>query len=380
MKLRRLDYSEYQGEDREWKLEGCTFRDVNLLVGRNATGKTRTLNVIRALARQLSEASQTPLSSGRFDTEFTTESETVSYLLEYHQRVIMDETLIINGKTYLKRAAEGKGKIWAEAIQQEIDFQLSPHQPAAYAKRDKIQHPFLEKLYTWGNELRRYDFGLPLGKDRLVLPIAVGQDDVSNATPDPKDAQQVIEIFSKGQKDFGTAFIDTIVGDMNKCGYGLESIGIGVSPDIHIGESGRVLAIYAKEQDIAANIYQTSMSGGMFRALSVLIQVNYSLLAGEPSCILIDDIGEGLDYSRSSALVKLLIDKIRGTSTQLIMATNDRFIMNSVPLEYWIVLVREGGACNPHNYDNSRAVFERFELTGLSNFDFFSSEYYLLGA
>ena len=68
----------------------------------------------------------------------------------------------------------------------------------------------------------------------------------------------------------------------------------------------------------------------MFRALSLITQITYSQLTSTPSCILVDDIGEGLDYERASALIKLVVEKARGKSIQLIMATNDRFVMNSV--------------------------------------------------
>lgn len=40
----------------------------------------------------------------------------------------------------------------------------------------------------------------------------------------------------------------------------------------------------------------------MYRALAVIIHLNYLLLAKKTSCILIDDIGEGLDFERSTAL------------------------------------------------------------------------------
>jgi len=115
----------------------------------------------------------------------------------------------------------------------------------------------------------------------------------------------------------------------------------------------------------------------MFRALSLIIQITYSQLAGVPSCILVDDIGEGLDYDRSTALVRLLIERAKDTSGQLIMATNDRFVMNNVPLEYWSVIQRIGGVSKIYNYRNSPKLFNDFGLTGLNNFDFFSTKYYL---
>lgn len=43
-------YSHNNGELEEWQLEGCALnQDINLIVGKNATGKTRTLNVIASL-------------------------------------------------------------------------------------------------------------------------------------------------------------------------------------------------------------------------------------------------------------------------------------------------------------------------------------------
>jgi ABC-type transport system involved in cytochrome bd biosynthesis fused ATPase/permease subunit len=95
------------------------------------------------------------------------------------------------------------------------------------------------------------------------------------------------------------------------------------------------------------------------------------------SCILIDDIGEGLDYERSTKLIKLIVDKAKGKSIQLIMATNDRFIINNIPLQYCTIAHRFGNNTVCANHRNSKKVFKEFEQTGLNNFDFFSSNYFL---
>lgn len=57
------------------------------------------------------------------------------------------------------------------------------------------------------------------------------------------------------------------------------------------------------------------------------------------------------------------------------MSTNDRFVMNSVPLEEWSVLRREGGKVTVHNYSNSRETFDDFKFTGLSNFSFLELDF-----
>ena len=54
MFLKSIEYAEYEGTPRVWKLEGCTFGNINLIVGKNATGKSRTLNIVNGLANLLS--------------------------------------------------------------------------------------------------------------------------------------------------------------------------------------------------------------------------------------------------------------------------------------------------------------------------------------
>ncbi|MDB9313022.1 hypothetical protein PN462_07905 [Spirulina sp. CS-785/01] len=53
--------------------------------------------------------------------------------------------------------------------------------------------------------------------------------------------------------------------------------------------------------------------------------------------------------------------------------------MNKVPLEYWSVIQRLPKKSLFYNYQNSKKVFEEFDYTGLSNFDFLSSEFYIAG-
>ena len=68
---------------------------------------------------------------------------------------------------------------------------------------------------------------------------------------------------------------------------------------------------------------------------------------------------------------------ISGTDVfiQLIMSTNDHYVMNNVPLEYWQVIQRKGGECRVFNYQNSKEKFDEFEYMGLNNFDFLATDY-----
>ena len=117
------------------------------------------------------------------------------------------------------------------------------------------------------------------------------------------------------------------------------------------------------------------MSQGMFRAFSIIAQVNYSQLASRATCILIDDIGEGLDFDRSSRLIEVLREKSQSSDFQLIMTTNDRFVMNHVPLDEWSVLQRTGAEVKVKNVHNSREQFEEFKFIGMSNFSLLEMDF-----
>ena len=87
----------------------------------------------------------------------------------------------------------------------------------------------------------------------------------------------------------------------------------------------------------------------------------------------------GLDFSRAKHLVNLLVKRAQSSGIQLIMSTNDSFIMNTVDIENWAVLHRDGNKISLYNYENSKEIFEDFKFTGLNNFDFYASEFFKSG-
>ena len=60
-------------------------------------------------------------------------------------------------------------------------------------------------------------------------------------------------------------------------------------------------AVYTTETGLEKQVTQRDMSQGMFRAFSVLVQLNYYILCGHKGFVIIDDIGEGLDFSQGQA-------------------------------------------------------------------------------
>ncbi|MEH2373093.1 ATP-binding protein [Nostoc sp.] len=386
MKLDLVEYCQDKGLPSEWRLDGCQLGDVNLIVGKNASGKSKILRAINLISGLLSgDASLRPDRMSRkwkltFDSDNADNKKI--YILTVDQGQVVKENFSIGFKNYLDRNESGIGVIWAEKLQTSIDFQTPTDEVAAFQRRDSIQHPVFDEIYNWASSLNYYQFGTDLGRNNVAVDSWIKK---IRKSRNKRDRENVIEVFKLGKSKSGQSFIEAIKSDMSSIGYNISDIDIQTPSLLFSEEEDEVSDkidlkwLYVQESDLKDKTEQNLISQGMFRALSLIIQINYSLLAKKPSCILIDDIGEGLDFERSSAMIKLLISKAQTGLVQLVMTTNDRFIMNGVPLEYWSVIERKPGLAKLHNIDNSKQIFEDFKFTGLNNFDFFATQFYVEG-
>lgn len=381
MILKAIKFCRFKGTKHEWSIEGkpidaifnqwATFTDINLIVGMNATGKSKTLMAILQIADLL--AGNVKLSNLVYDTstyhlEFDDEGQKIDYYLDFKDKKVVQETLSIDGVEKLNRK---ESRLYYEQVGF-LSFQIEDNISAISQVNNK-QQPFFVSLNNWAKNLNFYRFGKEMGRGGFIKDAeAVRVDDEVNL----KDEGNVPQVFVLGKLKFQKKFEDIIIQDMNNIGYKISTI--DTKKFKHIPSNS--LGISVKEADLDDITDQREMSQGMFRALSLLIQLNYSLLSEIPSCILIDDIGEGLDFDRSKSLIDLIIEKVKDSSSvQVIMTTNDRFVMNKIPLEYWSVIHRVPKKSLFYNYRNSRETFEEYKYSGLSNFDFLATEFYLTG-
>jgi AAA15 family ATPase/GTPase len=386
MKLDIFDYLYNQGKPSEWRVEDCRLSQTNLIVGKNASGKSRIVKSIYILSELLSESGtvnpQPKTDEWHLSFDIDKPEQKTEYILKIEKGLVIQEKLLIGNQELLTRNEAGEGTILAKEINQKIRFQTPQTELAVVKRRDSIQHPFLEDLYKWSNSLRFYEFGSQLGKNFMaLLPPRL---EFTKNKVNFKNYHNVVSIFVLGKKEIGDNFIQSIIRDMKIIGYNISQMGTQVpsliNTDIYYpadNPDNLPEILYVQEEDLNCFTEQSEISQGMFRALSLFIQINYSLLSGKPSCIVIDDIGEGLDYERSSSLIKILIEKAQTGLVQLIMTTNDEFIMNGVPLEYWSVIERKPGSAKLHNIFNSEDQFKQFQFIGLNNFDFFTSKFAL---
>lgn len=385
MNLKAIKVCRNKGKKNEWSIEGkpennhfgqwLTFENINLIVGKNASGKSRLIDSIRHIADLVSGdkkiADLKAYHSAIYELEFENNEDTINYFLEFEDEKVIQETLSITSKSGTKTEKLNRSKklLFYETTAGYLPFKTDDNL-LAVTRRDSEQQPFFEVLADWGKNVSHYRFGTFLGKNFLLGDINSVKD---NEDVDLKTGNDITEVFIKGQK-YITNFEQIIIQDMEEIGYPISKIDTKL----------RMVSAYGitvQECELADITDQIEMSQGMFRALSLLIQLNYSLLSKIPSAILIDDIGEGLDYERAKSLINVIINKVNNNQSniQVIMTTNDRFIMNNVPLRYWSVIRRKPAKSIFYNYQNSKETFDDFSLTRLNNFEFFSTDFFEKG-
>lgn len=367
--LKKIGYLEFQKDPRYWELEPCDFVEKNLVVGRNATGKSRLMSVINGLCMLLSGKRTDLFESGSYDVQLEIQGRLYALQLSMQDSKVISEKLTVDGELRLERSKTGAGRIYYEKERAFLDFLLPDNMLALQQRRDELQHPFVAEVGKWAQNCLFFAFGSALGKQTLQM---VQQGQVFT-TSGPIE-QHVVSTYIDAWTKFGEKFDKAIIKDMGKLGYDISDVGVQdlrtLSP--HAKAPDSVVSLFVKETDRDANVGQIDMSQGMFRALALVVAVNSLALKRFKGLVLIDDIGEGLDHERAVGLIDVLFVHAKN-GIQLIATTNDRFVMNRVPLEHWCLLRRDGAKVKAFTQRNSEEAFKEFEFVGLSNFEFFKS-------
>ena len=139
--------------------------------------------------------------------------------------------------------------------------------------------------------------------------------------------------------------------------------------------SETVKLVNVKEKLVSEDIFDMQLSSGMLRTLYLLCYMEYIKKNSKVSLLLIDDMSEGLDYSRSTCLGRMIFEDCHQNGLQVIASSNDAFLMDVVDISNWQILRRVGSKVTSINQYTNPDLFRKFKMTGLSNFDLFSSDF-----
>jgi len=372
MILDSIKYIRQEGKPTEWGISGkdknpVRFGNMNLIVGKNAAGKSRTLSIVGEIADLL--AGKSIVSKLRFqfwkcNLALKENDILYDYSIVVENGKIISEILLVDGDEKYNR---NENRIYSEISNEFEKLEISADNIITSIQNNDTNYPYIAEIFEWGNALKRFTFTNQYEKSHLLK---AGELNGTNGTAQI-DPDNIIQLFHEGKKAFGDKFLNAIIKDMKRLDYSVS--------EVDLLQTGNGIGISVQEEELPELTLQTDMSQGMFRALSFIIQLNLALLADVSICLLIDDMGEGLDYSRSKSLIDLLVYKINNSNIQMFITTNDRYIMNKIPIKYWSILERKPKSSLFYNYYNSKDTFDDFKYTGLNNFDFLATDFYIHG-
>lgn len=363
MLLTKLNYSQDHDAPKHWEIQDVALGKINLIVGKNAVGKTRMMNVLKNMARQIS-GKMTQLLDGKTELTFL-KPDGVRYT--YHLHVmngkVGEEKFVIGDQIVLARN-KAKAEIWDSGGSRKL-YDPPADKLTLQVRRDKKDYPYLEDLFAWAESYHAFMFSTSMPTDLFVGSFREDIQHLESLAVVPQILQQLL-----AEKNT----VENIVQDIKKIGYPVRAISLAplMPPLIPMP----ALAVTLQEENLSFETVQTDMSSGMYRALSMIVIIHYLLSKAVPCTFAVDDIGEGLDFERSRKLIQWILEKTKESPIQVILTSNDRHALNGVDVRYWNILERQGSEIVSYNYANSKEVFDEFAMTGLCNFELLSAEMY----
>ncbi len=353
MKLQSFSFKKAHFEGyNDWETEQIDLNSLNLIVGKNAVGKSRVSKVISIIADILNQKSIIYLGDWSF-IFYNTENNIYDYTLTKNSNYIR-EKLVIDGNIKLDRENDN-ADVFSVIENKMIKINPPIDKLVMHVRRDIKEYPYFEDLINWAENTHLFRFG-------YIHPNSFLESD------NPQKGLSTIEDIPKLINELDEETINIIVNEFNEIGYNVDKFYLEK-------DNIKKEKLYIKENIIKYAISQSEISQGMFRAFTLIIYINYNIFRKKVNTLIVDDLCEGLDYERATKFGKLLFNKMKSKNLQFIAATNDSFLMDVVDIRYWNVLKMKNGKIYSCNYKNSKEKFDKFIFTGLSNFDFFSSDY-----
>ena len=160
---------------------------------------------------------------------------------------------------------------------------------------------------------------------------------------------------------------EIILDEINSLGFPIEDIEI---QNVLLGDK-EIPLLYFKEKGVGKYDIANA-SSGMKNIIFLITCLN---LVEEGTCILIDNLGDGLDFKRSMEIVTILEEK--AIDKQIIVCTNNEILLNQTDIRNWNILHRDGSNVKAYNYKNNKERLIRFADSGLSNYEYFMDQHYL---
>lgn len=348
--IKYMILSSFKYSTASWTLsEVSPLQFSTLLVGCNATGKTRTIKALQNVTSFM-QSQRLLFNDERFEAKLVfSEPQTPKWVMEYELSVsperILLERLVVDGSVLIERTQ-------ASATYRGMSINPPEGKLVVQTRRDSKDYPEIEKLMSWVEGVVYVSFS-------DINPYTIVSPKVGWINPIP--FSQIVESLNNEDKEI-------VFKQARQLDYGISEMSTyEVAQDVKF--------VVVREQYMSKGIVDVQLSSGMLRVLYLLCFMAYLTHSDKLSLLLIDDLSEGLDYSRATQLGKLVFEYCEKDRLQLIASSNDAFLMDVVDVSNWQILRRNREKVSSINQATHPDLFLRFKMTGLSNFDLFSSDF-----
>lgn len=335
----------FKYEDGGWNLETIYFNKQNLIVGKNSVGKSKTLNALVEVAKFIRgevSVNSTPYKCSIVFADAN--GKEIAYSYSCSNKDIESENMSVDGKSIIERDS-------SNSILDKDTINPPTNKLIIQTQRDTNKFPEFEIVINWAEHTRGFSFSDLSSTYSFTVPSMF------------KESMLFDDLFDKIEKDKQ----DDIKNTMCDLGYNISKIG-----SIKLQQSK---LYYIIEEGVSTFLIPSIMSNGMLRVFYVLTYMAYIATVEGAKTFLVDDLGEGLDFSRSSRLSKIMFDYCEEHDIQLIVTSNDNFLLNAIDLNDWIILQRNGKEVSTYSYNTHPDMFIKFRKMGLNNFDMLSTDY-----
>ena len=345
-----------------WELEGLKLRQFTLIAGLNTAGKTRTCNVIKNTLKKIVQPMK-GLEVGETDIVFkTSKNKTYRLIISIKENKNLDRNITAEELYQVYQQEEkplfDRTKLYDNRSRRDVEYTPPDDSLTFHARRDKKSYPYLEEIIEASKRFHFLDFRRPRA-EITKHPLPEGRlPNEFDSSLTPLLFEELVDDKKKG----------VILSDLESLGYFIKNISV---KSIQV-EEFKVPLIFFDEEGVGGIYDYTQASEGMVKVIFLIVALN---LIEKGSCLLIDNIGDGLDYKRSMDIVPIL--EKASEDKQIILCTNNEILLNQTDIRNWNILYREGYKVKAFNYENNRDQLLKFSETGLSNYEYFKSEYFL---
>jgi len=332
----------FEYDDYLWKLNTIYLDKLNLIVGKNAVGKSKTLKAMIDVARFI-KGDTAGVSAHSCRIVFSDEmGKELIYSYEGSIKEILSESMIYGDKQLILRNAES-------SLVNGENVNPPQNKLIIQSQRDTTKFPEFEIVMSWAEHSRGFSFSELSSSQSYMIP---------NMFSEKIDFSELFEKIDDEKEQF-------VINNMRALGYNINEIS---KLDVQ-----QFKMITLSEDGVFVPLFSSYMSNGMLRVFYVLTYMAYVATVEGAKTFLVDDLGEGLDYSRSSMLSKIMFDYCETHDIQLIVTSNDNFLMNAIDLDNWIILQRKGKNVSAYSQFTHPDMFIKFRKMGLNNFDMLST-------